>query len=241
MPLRKEQVRNYTLAYLLALEFGDHTTARRMQHVLKKRSDPRWFGEDEDEFGYFFDFDEPWPRGQESALLMLAESMDEGAWCDAFNTVDRDRFSEPTVIGVDYPKLGLSEAFNDPHAGSLRITTYAAAKNALGQATQFQITNLPKANDVQVLRDGRPYRRWNVIGDSTLSINAKIGRHRYEIRTGYRRATGRAADSRSIPKANEGNNDNRLDRQHIRIGFSDLIAVGSQLVSGGSTCPCCVR
>jgi len=56
--LRKEQVRNYTMAYLMALEFGDETTAKRMRRAFAQRAEPRWLGNDHDEFGYFFGFEE---------------------------------------------------------------------------------------------------------------------------------------------------------------------------------------
>jgi len=43
---------------LMALEFGDETTAKRMRRAFAQRAEPRWLGNDHDEFGYFFGFEE---------------------------------------------------------------------------------------------------------------------------------------------------------------------------------------
>lgn len=69
--------RMFSLGLLLAREFGDHTTERRLLRKLGRFENGRYFCSDdagaEDEFGYFFTFNERYPRGQESALLMLRE------------------------------------------------------------------------------------------------------------------------------------------------------------------------
>ena len=238
-PLRKEQVRNYTMAYLLALEFGDLTTVKRMQRALGQRSEPRWFGDGEDEFGYFFNFGEAWPRGQESALLMVADFIGEGTWSATFNSVDSDRFNAPTVLGVDFPRLGVSEAFNDPDNAILTIGIYAASTTARGERTSFRVTKLPSAGDVKVLRDGQPYRGWQIVDETTIAIDSTIRQHRFEISTGYRPgiasppadAMARQSMRKGAPMTAAG--------PHLTLRISDVVSAGRQLASGVSMCPGC--
>ncbi len=93
--------RMLSVAMLMARELGDHSTERRLARKLRRFENGRWFG-DGDEYGYFFRYGEDWPRGQESALLMLRELLDgEGAWWRAFNESDAEKFAAPTVEGVD--------------------------------------------------------------------------------------------------------------------------------------------
>src|SRR5262249_61316589 len=82
--------RPLTIAFLMAREYGDHTTARRLGKKLARQENARFFdasgGDDEDEYGYFFRYAEPYPRGQESALYMLRHLLDgEGEWGRAFD------------------------------------------------------------------------------------------------------------------------------------------------------------
>jgi len=62
--------RTTSIALLMAHELGDDVTEARMRAYVEERSEPRTFGEEEDRFGFFFGWGEPYPRGQHSALLM---------------------------------------------------------------------------------------------------------------------------------------------------------------------------
>ena len=227
------------MAYLMALEFGDDTTARRIKRALSKRSEPRWFGADDDEFGYFFNYGEAWPRGQESALLMVADFMEEGAWSGAFKSLERDRFNAPTVCNVDFPRLGIDEAFNDPEQATLKIRTYVGSSSAGGERTTFRVTGLPSACDIKMLRDGRPYQGWQVIDDSSIKVDTSIKRHRFEIVTGYRPGViARATNSMARTSGQNGSPIAAL-RPNLKLRFGDVIAAGRARAAGISTCPCC--
>ncbi|MFT5173883.1 MAG: hypothetical protein ACI8W7_002067 [Gammaproteobacteria bacterium] len=232
--LRKEQVRNYTMALLMALEFGDETTARRMRRVLDQRSEPRWFGDDDDEFGYFFEYGEPWPRGQESALLMVADYISEGAWSNNFSSFDQHRFSAPTIEGVDFPKLGIDLAYNDPSDASLKIKIYAASSHASGERSEFRIVNLPAADKVHVLRDGRKYSAWRQLDDSSIVIRSKVARHSFSVYTNYRGSTASPSKQGALQPKRDA-----ASRQNFRVEISDLVSVSQQLTSSTSLCPCC--
>jgi hypothetical protein len=64
----------------MAHELGDDVTEARLRAHVEERCEPRTFGDENDRFGFFFGWGEPYPRGQHSALLMLPEVGGRGAW-----------------------------------------------------------------------------------------------------------------------------------------------------------------
>jgi hypothetical protein len=240
------QPRFLSVALLLAREFGDDTTARRLTRKLRGFENGRFFsgadgvdqadGEGQDEFGFFFRYGEPWPRGQESALLMLRDLQGgEGDWWRAFNESDAEKFTAPTVLGVDYPRMGLASAWNDPVSGNLELESYVASRSERGIPTRFRVTQLPDSGSVSVLRDGAIHADWRALGPDTIEIETQVGDHAYAIHTGYRpHAT---AASREIgPGANAAAPSTAPARAPLRP--IDLSTAGLALAGGGG-CPCC--
>ena len=183
--------RPLTVAFLLAREYGDHTTERRLARKLAGFENSRFFdaegGADQDEFGHFFKYGERYPRGQESALYLLKDLLEgEGDWWRAFNEPDRGKFTAPTVTDAEYPKLGFSVARNDETSGVLELESYAATSSARGQATRFSVRNLPDPSAAHVRRDGAQHAGWRATGASSIEIETTIDTHRYQIYTGYR-------------------------------------------------------
>ena len=85
----------------------------------------------------------PTPRGQFNATRMMAEGpCPEGAWRRLFNAPNLRKVSEPTVYGVDFPTVCLSQACYDAARGRLVIATDAGIPDAAGQPTSFRVTNL---------------------------------------------------------------------------------------------------
>lgn len=121
----------HQLALVLATEFGEVHVQKRLRGAIEVFAQPQEFGDGD--FGFFYNLNEPWPRGQLSALLMAAEVGGVGSWQRIFNNKRfRDRFSAPAVVGVDFPKLGISQAWNDPKSGTLTICTYPATPSLRG-------------------------------------------------------------------------------------------------------------
>jgi hypothetical protein len=168
---------------LIAREVGDSVTEKRIREHAEREFEPRSFGPENDRFGWWFGLKEPYPRGQLSALQMLCELGDSGAWSRVFNQPNLAKFDEPTVTGVDYPSLGVCEAWNDAESGDLRIATYAATPSKRGAGTTFRVTKLPDARAVRVRRDGADDPRWRAVGADTIEIDCEIGDHRFEIAT----------------------------------------------------------
>ncbi|MBW2314914.1 MAG: hypothetical protein JRH10_12040 [Deltaproteobacteria bacterium] len=233
------QPRFLSVGLLLARELGDHTTARRLERKLGGFENGRFFageaGAEDDEFGFFFGYDEPWPRGQESALLMLRDLLDgEGDWWRAFNESDAEKFSAPTVVGVDYPSVGLCSAWNDSESGNLELQTYVATRNARGSATTFRVSSLPDSANVSVLRDGTPYGNWSVTGPDQIEIRTQVVDHSFQVHTGYR---GNAASRAAGQGGGESSHSSRvLNRASLRP--IELATAGAALAGGGG-CPCC--
>ena len=233
------QPRFFSIALLLAREFGDHTTERRLTRKIARFENGRWFGangaKEGDEFGYFFKFDEPYPRGQESALLMLRELLDgEGEWHRAFNESDAEKFDAPTVLDVEYPSLGLSCARNDDVRGTLELETYVATRSDAGAPTRFRVTQLPDASLAKVLRDGTPYENWTRLGSDSIEIQTDVAEHRFEIHTGYRSDAPRRERAAQL-----GRGAGPASGRATRLRATDLATATISMRSVSLGCPCC--
>ena len=229
-----------SVALLLAREFGDHTTARRLERKLGGFENGRFFdggdGASEDEFGFFFRYGERWPRGQESALLMLRDLLDgEGDWWRAFNETDTEKFAAPTVEGVDFPRIGLASAWNDTASGNLKVETYVAARSDRGSSTRFRVAQIPDSGAVSVSRDGAAYGAWKTLSPDAIEIETDIGDHAFEIHTGYRperTAASRAETAGAIAATPSA------PMKRARLRPLEVATVGAALAGGGG-CPCC--
>ena len=227
---------------VMARELGDHTAVTRLRAAAERDYDPRFFGEHDEKFGWWFGLNEAYPRGQRSASMMVAEVGTDDAWYRAFDAPHLDKFDAPTVEGIDFPSLGVYQAWNDPDSATLHIGTYAAAPDRQGLNTSWRVTNLPDANAVFVLCDGKPFRRFALDGPTSIRVDAEIGLHQYQVYTGYRGVNQQAHQARK-------------ERRHAAAaGVAGLattpLSTGTRIARppddatnsfspGGPTCPCC--
>ena len=170
-----------TMTLMLAREVGDVTTEKRLKAVAEKEYGPDFFADDEDRFAWTFGLDEPHPRGQLNGLLILSEIGGPGAWTNVYKGKHDAQFELPTVEGVDFPNLGICEARNEVTDGTLHVSTYAATAARRGEATRWQVTQLPDPKAVQVYCDDEPYSDWGIIDDHTIKINSSIAAHKFRI------------------------------------------------------------
>ncbi len=173
------------VALVIAREVGDHETADRLRAEAERSFEPRFFGKDNDQFGWFFGNGEPWPRGQLASLMMLSELGEPGAWARVFNEPNLTKFDEPTVVGVDFPRMGISTAWNDKTTGTLHIGTYAASSGAAGAATTFRVTQLPNPSEVRITCDGQDFTDWRTGDAGEIEISTDIAAHAFVVHTGY--------------------------------------------------------
>jgi hypothetical protein len=177
--------RNMLLGMVLAHELGDTLVETRLGEVLEVLAEPREFGDGGDEFGYFFHTDEQYPRGQLNALLICAQVGAAGDWQRAFNRPDyTQRFAAPSVVGVDYPTVGIQQAYNE--RGVLHVKTYAATKARKGEPTEFRITQVPAGAEPVVTCDGEAFDKWAwtaVAGE--MKILTTVDDHEFQIEHRY--------------------------------------------------------
>ena len=77
-------VRANTTGLVMAKELGDEVAYQRLRAAAEREYEPRVFGEHQEQFGWFFNNKEGFPRGQGSAMLMAAEIAGPGDWTRAF-------------------------------------------------------------------------------------------------------------------------------------------------------------
>lgn len=171
--------RNLTLGLVLAREFGDRATYAKLRRHAEAHYGPTWDRE-RGEFYYRFGLDEPYPRGQWNATIMLAEVGDEGAWWRLFNQPHLRKFHEPTVHGVDSARLGVSQAYYDPDRRALAISTYPLDPSVVGQETSFRVKHLGGATRYTVYADDQPSKRWRPV-DGELAIATTVDTHTFLI------------------------------------------------------------
>jgi hypothetical protein len=122
-------------------EFADTATKQRIWDAADAHVEPTW-NDAAGEFTLGFGLDELHPRGQWNARAMAGWVCTEGAWSRIFNEPNLTKFDEPTIVGVDFPKVALSEARWDG-------TSLHLAAHSLGKAdahTSLKMTNVPSTD-----------------------------------------------------------------------------------------------
>jgi len=168
-------------ALVLAREVGDTHTETRLREIVENEFEPRFFGPENDRFGYWFGIDEPWPRGTLNAMMMMADSGAPGAWWRVFNQPLTCVHSEPTVCDVDYPTLGISRARNDMERRTLNVTTAAATPSRRGAPTTITVDRLPDPGAVTMTLDGHDHPHWRVTGGDCIEIDLDVDTHHLRL------------------------------------------------------------
>jgi hypothetical protein len=181
------------IALVVAREVGDVHTEDRLRSLAEREFEPRFFGPDDERFGWWFHFGEEYPRGQLASLMMLSELGEPGAWARVFTEPNLDKFTQPTVEGVAFPDLGIAQAWNDLEAGVLWVETYAATRAARGAATTWRVTTLPDPSAVAVTCDGRDFTAWRAVAADAIEIDTDVDDHVFRIVTGCHGGDRRAA------------------------------------------------
>lgn len=159
---------------ILARELGSDAIYEKLAAHCETHHEPTWTAAT-GEFTWGFGLNEPHPRGQFNATRMMAEALSEGAWQRLFSKPNLRKFNEPTVYGVDFPAVCLSQAWYDAARGRLVIATDAGLSHAAGQPTSFRVANLESAS-CQVETDGRLSDDWCVV-EGDLEITTSVGEH----------------------------------------------------------------
>lgn len=226
-------IRPSPLVQVMAKALGDDVVFSRLQDAAEQYSEPKFFGENGDRFGWWSNLEEPWPRGTSTAQQMMSE-IAEGNWVDAFQAKHMDKYSAPTLEGVDYPNLGVSTAWNDTENGVLHVGTYVGDRNAAGRATSLRITNLPNASQAVLIKNGSTVNGIQILDANTISFDTEIADHQYEIRTGY---FGQDVAMKSPDPLTDGSASFVAETK--RTAEQNAKAAEAVMLSGGGGCPCC--
>ena len=131
------------LAALLAMQTGDFTDGEaktRLWEYLDATHQPQW-DNDFGEFTFGFGLGEPHPRGQLNARAMAGWVCTPGAWSRIFNAPSLGKFDGPTVSGLDFPRVAMSEAWWD---GAVRhLTAHAQNSSVANTQTSVHVEGLP--------------------------------------------------------------------------------------------------
>jgi hypothetical protein len=179
VPLAKLHIDPHELstALWMAREVGDSATEVRIRAIAESDFQPRFFGDENDRFAFWFGYDSTWPRGQLNAAMMITECGSQGAWWRAFNEPRLGLASEPTVRGIDYPSVGIRRAGNDMAGHVLTVQTTAATPSRRGDQTSLTIDKLPGPAAASVTVDGHNSGRWQVTGPDSIQLDLDIGDH----------------------------------------------------------------
>jgi hypothetical protein len=175
--------RNFAVGLLIARELGDSARYQALHTLAEQHGEPTW-DRARGEFYYRFGLGEPYPRGQANAVIMAAEAGGKQAWWRIFNQPNLRKFDQPTVCGVDFPRLGISQASYDVDKDLLAVSTYAADPWLVGAQTTFTVERLREPAQARVLRDGQVYEGWRVSGDDRLEVKAEVHDHAYLVLRG---------------------------------------------------------
>lgn len=228
-------VRASTTGLVMAKELGDDAAYARLRAAAEREYQPKFFGDHQEQFGWFFNNKEGFPRGQGSATLMAAEiASGPGDWTRAFEARYMDKFTAPTVEGIEFPSLGVSQAWNDRDTGTLHVVTYAAAPDKRGAPTRWRVTNLPSVTSITLRANGQPFTRFVAVGPRTIELTTTIDAHQFEIVTGYRGDAARA--SAEPPPAARPAADAAVS---LVAAAADNAAPDTNSPSMGPGCPCC--
>jgi hypothetical protein len=131
---------NAAMLLQVAGEFADADLKRRLWEAADEHIEPTWDRE-RGEFTLGFGLNEAHPRGQWNARVMAGWVCTPGAWARIFNEPNFAKFNEPTVSGVDFPAVALSEARWDGE--SLSVAAHPQNPAAEGTETSVAVSGLP--------------------------------------------------------------------------------------------------
>ena len=125
----------------LAREFGKDLLYSNLILHADANYEPTWDSES-GEFTWGFGLNEVYPRGQYNAIMAYAEAGSAGAWAKLFDRPNLEKFDQPTVHGVDFPNISLTQASYDSEKRRLVISTDDGIPSMRGEDTNFRVSHI---------------------------------------------------------------------------------------------------
>ncbi len=163
-----------TMLLHLAGEFCDHNTKKRLWDAAEEFIEPIW-DRSSGELTLGLRLNERFPRGQWNARIMAGWVCQKGDWSRIFNEPNLNKFSEPTIEGVDFPDFALSEARWTGVEMYLRVDT--KNKDLVSTKTTMKMTNLKSLQNWVLIskKSGKKRRLESQNNSLPLEISATDG------------------------------------------------------------------
>ena len=109
--------------------------------------------------------------------IATAEAISRGAMWGIYNKPNLKKFVEPTVYGVDFPNICLTQAMYDSGRSVLVIATDQGLPTVSGQPTSFRITNV-NSREFSLKVDGELSEKYEIV-DGDIEISTTLGEHTF--------------------------------------------------------------
>ena len=163
-------------ALWLAREWGLDEVETALSDAIDTQYEPT-FDPTTGEFTWGFELGEEHPRGQYNGTMAASQVATRDSWWRLANELPGSRFTEPTVVGVDFPTLSLDRAWWDAARAELTIGTTPANDAVVGTPTTFGVVNVDDPSRWRVsCVDGTSPVALRVSARG-VEIDATIGRH----------------------------------------------------------------
>jgi hypothetical protein len=166
-------------ALTYAREIGDVERAEGLEQWMSTHAGATY---DNGEFYFTYGLEEEWPRGIPNAWATLGYIGGAGSLRRMYNELNLEKFSQPTLEGVDYPGVNVSQASYDAGKDAL-VVSISPGTARVGSITTFQVTHYPYGErGHQVLMDGKEYDDWSDAGPGEIVVRATVDDHTIVIR-----------------------------------------------------------
>jgi Linalool dehydratase/isomerase len=166
-------------ALTYAREIGDVERAEALEQWMNTHGGATY---DNGEFYFTYGLEEEWPRGIPNAWATLGYIGGAGSLRRTYNELNLEKFSQPTLEGVDYPGVNVSQASYDAAKDAL-IVTISPGSARVGSITTFRVTHYPYGErGHQVLMDGKEHDDWSDAGPGEIVVRATVDDHTLVIR-----------------------------------------------------------
>lgn len=179
-PLVFEDIWAMAEAMTLATEFGDTDRLQKMRAWANENWQPV---HKDGEFYYEFNIGEVWPRGLVNSYMSLQMVGQKDSLDDMYNRPNLEKFKQPTLSGVDYPQVAVTQAVFDPTLGQLVVgMTPGNDASLVGSPTRFTVSQL-QGSVRQVIEDGVESTNWRPGSKpGEIVVESTVGPHTYLIR-----------------------------------------------------------
>jgi len=166
-------------ALTYAREIGDVERAEALEQWMNTRGGATY---DNGEFYFTYGLEEEWPRGIPNAWATLGYIGGPGSLRRTYNELNLEKFSQPTLEGVDYPGVNVSQATYDAAKDAL-VVSISPGTARVGSITTFRVTHYPYGErGHQVLMDGKEHDDWSDAGPGEIVVRATVDDHTLVIR-----------------------------------------------------------